>query len=144
MAADTVLIATISDLIACRLMKYHRVGGCDRRFMCRAEVGWIIITPFRLMKYHRHLVSRHLVLIPKLALIPMPTMATNAVMWSMRACRALTVSEMAKLMGQDLCKADLRFTTEEQMLHMLGLGTHVATAGFALAGLLAAVGAHSQ
>ena len=110
MAADTVLIATISDLLACRLMKYHRVGGCDRRFMCRAEVGWIIITPFRLMKYHRHLVSRHLVLIPKLALIPMPTMATNA----------------GKLMGRDLCKADLRFTS------------------FALAGLLAAVRADSQ
>ena len=81
MAADTVLIATISDLIACRLMKYHR-----------------------------HLVSRHLVLIPKLALIPMSTMATNA----------------GKLMGRDLCKADLRFTS------------------FALAGLLAAVRADSQ
>ena len=73
-----------------------------------------------------------------------PTMATNAVMWSMRACRALTVSEMAKLMGQDLCKADLRFTTENQMRQMLGMSMHVATAGFALAGLLAAVGADSK
>ena len=31
-----------------------------------------------------------------------PTMATNAKMWSFRAGRALTVSEMVKLMGHDL------------------------------------------
>ena len=63
-------------------------------------------------------------------------MTKNAVMWSMRACRELTVSEMAKLLGQDLRKADLQFTTESQMRDMLGMGMHVATAGFALAGLL--------
>ena len=73
-----------------------------------------------------------------------PNMTRNAVMWSMRACRELTVSEMAKLLGQDLRKADLRFTTENQMRQMLGMSMHVATAGFALAGLLAAVGADSQ
>ena len=73
-----------------------------------------------------------------------PNMTRGAVMWSMRACRELTVSEMAKLLGQDLRKADLQFTTESQMRLMLGMGMHVATAGFALAGLLAAVGADSQ
>ena len=39
-----------------------------------------------------------------------PTMATNARMWSMRARRPLTVSEMAKLMWQDLSTADLEKT----------------------------------
>ena len=67
-----------------------------------------------------------------------PTMATNAKMWSMRAGRELMVSEMAKLMGEDLGDADLRHTTESQMRHMLGMSMHVATAGFALTGLLAA------
>ena len=69
-----------------------------------------------------------------------PTMATNAKMWSMRAGRALEVSEMAKLMGHDFNGADLRGTTESQMRHMLGMSMHVATAGFALIGLLAAIG----
>ena len=69
-----------------------------------------------------------------------PTMATNARMWSMRAGRLLNVSEMAKLMGLDLCELDLRSTTEGQMRKMLGMSMHVATAGFALIGLLAAVG----
>ena len=58
----------------------------------------------------------------------------------MRTGRALTVSEMAKLMGHDFNGADLRGTTETQMRHMLGMSMHVATAGFALTGLLAAVG----
>ena len=65
-------------------------------------------------------------------------MATNAKMWSIRAGRVLDVSEMAKLMGED--EADLRGTTETQMRHMLGMSMHVATAGFALIGLLAAIG----
>ena len=69
-----------------------------------------------------------------------PTMATNAKMWSMRAGRALEVSEMAKLMGHDLDGVDLRGTTESQMRHMLGVSMHVATAGFALTGLVAAIG----
>ena len=61
----------------------------------------------------------------------------------MRAGRELRVSEMAKLMGQDLGETDLRFTSKEQMRHMLGMSMHVATAGFALTGLLAAVGGDS-
>ena len=70
-----------------------------------------------------------------------PTMGTNSVMWSMHAGRALTVSEMAKLMGQDLDKADLRFLKEARVRHMLGVSMHGAIASFALAGLLAAFGA---
>jgi len=69
-----------------------------------------------------------------------PTMATNAKMWPIRAGKALDVSEMAKLMGHDLHEVDLRGTTEAQMRHMLGMSMHVATAGFALVGLLAAIG----
>ena len=69
-----------------------------------------------------------------------PTMATNAKMWPIRAGKALDVSEMAKLMGHDLSEVDLRGTTEPQMRHMLGMSMHVATAGFALVGLLAAIG----
>ena len=67
-----------------------------------------------------------------------PTMRANASMWSMRAGRLLDVSEMAKMMGLDLSEVDLRYTTECQMRHMLGMSIHVATAGFALIGLLAA------
>ena len=70
-----------------------------------------------------------------------PTMATNSRMWCMRAGRALTVSEMAKLMGENLDDVDLRVTSEPQMRHMLGMSMHVATAGFALAGLMAAFAA---
>ena len=70
-----------------------------------------------------------------------PTMASNSVMWCMRAGRPLTVSEMAKLMGEDLDDVDLRVTTEYQMRNMLGTSMHVATAGFALTGLMAALGA---
>ena len=73
-----------------------------------------------------------------------PTMATNSEMWCMRAGRALTVSEMAKLMGENLDDVDLRLTTEPQMRHMLGMSMHVATAGFALTGLMAAFGAGSS
>ena len=69
-----------------------------------------------------------------------PTMASNAKMWSLRAGRTLEVSEMAKLMGHDFNGADLQGTTESQMRHMLGMSMHVATAGFALTGLLAAIG----
>ena len=71
-----------------------------------------------------------------------PTMATNAKMWSMRAGRLLDVSEMAKLMGHDLGKADLRATSPAQMSAKLGMSMHAATAGFALSGLLAAVGGY--
>ena len=73
-----------------------------------------------------------------------PTMATNAKMWSLRAGRTLSVNEMGKLMGQELCDADLRNTSETQMRHMLGMSIHVATAGFALIGLLASIGGSYQ
>ena len=69
-----------------------------------------------------------------------PTMATNAKMWSIRAGRALEVVEMAKLMGHDLADVNLRVTTENQMRHMLGMSMHVTTAGYALTGLLGAIG----
>ena len=69
-----------------------------------------------------------------------PTMGVNANMWSMRAGRLLDVSEMAKMMGLDLSEVDLRSTTEYHMRLMLGTSIHVATAGFAMIGLLAAVG----
>ena len=69
-----------------------------------------------------------------------PAIATNAKMWSLRAGKALTCIEIAKLMGHDLDGVDLRGTTECQMRNMLGMGMHVATAGTALIGLLAAIG----
>ena len=69
-----------------------------------------------------------------------PTMATNAKMWSMRAGKALDVSEMSKLMGHDFSTADLERTSEYSMAKMLGTSMHVATAGYALIGLLAAYG----
>ena len=71
-----------------------------------------------------------------------PTMGTNARMWSMQAGRLITVSEMAKLMGVDIGARNLELTTEGQMRRMLGMSIHVATSGFALIGLIAAVGAH--
>ena len=70
-----------------------------------------------------------------------PPMSSNSVMWCMCAGSTLTVSEMAKLMGEDLDDVDLRVTTKNQMRQMIGLSMHVATAGFALTGLLAAFGA---
>ena len=71
-----------------------------------------------------------------------PTMATNAKMFSIRAGRALSVVEMAKLMGHDLAdtRVNLRCTSENQMRHMLGMSMHVTTAGYALTGLLGAIG----
>ena len=58
----------------------------------------------------------------------------------MQAGRLLDVSELAKMMGLDLSEVDLRSTTGSQMRHMLGMSIHVAATGFALIGLLAAVG----
>ena len=69
-----------------------------------------------------------------------PTMATNAKMWSIRAGRPLDVVEMAKLMGHDLADVNLQVTTETQMRHMLGMSMHVTTAGYALTGILGAIG----
>ena len=69
-----------------------------------------------------------------------PTACINAKLWSIRAGRTLDVIEVAKLMGHELDKVDLKGITESQMRRMLGNSMHVATAGFALIGLLAAVG----
>ena len=69
-----------------------------------------------------------------------PTACINAKLWSIRAGRTLDMIEVAKLMGHDLDKVDLKGITESQMRRMLGNSMHVATAGFALIGLLAAVG----
>ena len=62
----------------------------------------------------------------------------------MRAGRLLDVNEMAKLMRFDHSEVGLRSTTERQMRKMLGMSVHVATAGFALIGLLAAVGSRTE
>ena len=69
-----------------------------------------------------------------------PTACINAKLWSIRAGRALEVVEMAKLMGHDLADVNLRGTSENQMRHMLGMSMHVTTAGYALTGLLGAIG----
>ena len=69
-----------------------------------------------------------------------PTACINAKLWSIRAGRALDVIEVAKLMGHDLDEIDLNGVTENQMRRMLGNSMHVATAGFALIGLLGAIG----
>ena len=73
-----------------------------------------------------------------------PTAGINAKLWSFRAGRALDVIEVAKLMGHELDKMDLTGLTESQMRKMLGQSMHVATAGFALIGLLAAVGSSEK
>ena len=73
-----------------------------------------------------------------------PTACINAKLWSIRAGRALDVVEVAKLMGHDLDGIDLKGTTESQMRRMLGNSMHVATAGFALIGLLGAIGSSVQ
>ena len=69
-----------------------------------------------------------------------PTACTGTKLWSIRAGRALDVVEMAKLMGHELDEIDLKGITECQMRMMLAHSMHVATAGFALIGLLAAIG----
>ena len=72
--------------------------------------------------------------------VTVPTIATNAKMWSMRAGRSLNVSEMAKLIGHGLIKAGLERTSTTAMHKMLGMSMQVGTAGFALMGLMAASG----
>ena len=69
-----------------------------------------------------------------------PTKYRNAKLWSMRAGRSLSVSEMANLRGHDLSTADLGHTSSNDMMTMLSMSMHVATAGFGLIGLLAAFG----
>ena len=70
----------------------------------------------------------------------LPNACNNSKIWSIRAGRALDAVEMAKLMGHELDEIDLKGITECQMRKMLAHSTHLATAGFVLIGLLAAVG----
>ena len=57
--------------------------------------------------------------------------------------RALTVSEMAKLMGHDIQRVEMR-CAETAFRHMLGMSVHRATMGFALMGLLASLREHAS
>ena len=52
--------------------------------------------------------------------------------------RVLTVPEMAKLMGHDIQRVDMR-CGECAFKHMLGMSVHRSTMGFALIGLLASL-----
>ena len=52
--------------------------------------------------------------------------------------RALTVSEMAKLMGYVVEDIDMH-CAETAFKHMLGMSVHRSTMGFALIGLLASL-----
>ena len=52
--------------------------------------------------------------------------------------RALTVSEMAKLMGHDIQRVEM-WCAENTFKHMLGMSVHRGTMGFALTGLLASL-----
>ena len=52
--------------------------------------------------------------------------------------RALTVSEMAKLMGHDIQRVEM-LCAENTFKHMLGMSVHRSTMGFALIGLLASL-----
>ena len=70
----------------------------------------------------------------------LPAPCTGTKLWLIRAGRALDVVEMAKLMGHELDEINLKGITECQMRKMLAHSTHLATAGFVLIGLLAAVG----
>ena len=80
--------------------------------------------------------------VPPMAVTPKGAVTSR--MWSMRAGRVLTVSEMAKVMGHALDSADLRLTKETHMRSLLGKSMHVSTAGFAMAGLMASVGADTR
>ena len=57
--------------------------------------------------------------------------------------RVLTVSEMAKLMGHDIQRVEMR-CAETAFRHMLGMSVHRATMGFALMGLLASLREHAS
>ena len=52
--------------------------------------------------------------------------------------RALTVCEMAKLMGHDIQRVEMR-CPESAFKRMLGMSVHCSTMGFALVGLLASL-----
>ena len=68
------------------------------------------------------------------------TMATNADMWCLADGDALTLGEMAKLMGHDITALDLEGITKVQFRSLLGMSVHRGVAGFLCTGLLAALG----
>ena len=57
-----------------------------------------------------------------------PTMATNATMWSFPDARVLSVQEIGKLMGHDMCNTEVSGISETNLKKMLGLSLHVGTA----------------
>lgn len=69
-----------------------------------------------------------------------PTMATNAMMFSLRDGQLLHVLDMAKLMGHDLGKLNLTNTPETSMRRMLGNSLHIASAAVTMLGAVAAIG----
>ena len=68
-----------------------------------------------------------------------PTMATTATMWSIRDARVLSVQEIGKLMGHDMCNTELSGISETNLKKMLGLSLHVGTAGLIVCCLIASL-----
>ena len=54
---------------------------------------------------------------------------TNATMWSFPVARVLSVQEIGKLMGHDMCNTEVSGISETNLRNMLGLSLHVGTAG---------------
>ena len=57
--------------------------------------------------------------------------------------RALTVCEMAKLMGHDIQRVEMQ-CQENAFKHMLGMSVHRSTMGFVLMGLIASLRSHAS
>ena len=68
-----------------------------------------------------------------------PTMATNATMWSLPDARVLSVQEIGKLMGHDMCNTEVSGISETNLKKMLGLSLHVGTAGLIVCCLIASL-----
>ena len=69
-----------------------------------------------------------------------PTLATNAEMWSFPDGRLLSIAELAKMMGHDISQYDLSGTTQTAFRAMLGNSIHVGTLGLAMVCLFATLG----
>ena len=69
-----------------------------------------------------------------------PTLACNADIWSFPDARALSVMELAKLMGHDTSKYDFADTSMTAFRQMLGSSVHVGILGLMMASLLATLG----
>ena len=68
-----------------------------------------------------------------------PTMATNAAMFSLDDGNFLSLGEMAKLMGHDIVSLKTDGITGNQFRRLLGMSVHVAVAGYMVIGLLSAM-----